>query len=146
MNMELKKAERVYLPSTGSFGNIQKKGGILGIKESYAIIDDSGKRTIYAGKTTGDFVYTESKCTSRGDRMEIPMDGVTMIKKDFKGTQCSKFLAKYSSMSAEEKESLCKKWCEMSQEQKTCMVENRESVTPLPKATRVSSRKPKSKK
>ena len=41
--------EGVYIPGTTRFGNIVKKGGLFGLKDSFSIIDDTGKKQIIIG-------------------------------------------------------------------------------------------------
>ena len=119
--MKLEKMDRVYVPSSGHFGHIQKKGGILGIKDSFAVIDDTGKRSIYVGKCLGDFTYCETKKTPLGDDCMVPHDGVTLIKKEF--PTCGKFIKEYLKMTAEERQALCERWCNMSHAERKRVVD-----------------------
>lgn len=119
--MKLEKMDRVFVPSTGHFGHVQRKGGILGIKDSYAVIDDTGKRLIYTGKCLGDFVYSETKKTPLGDEQEIPTDGITLFQKEFPG--CGRFCAKYNKMTPSERQALCDKWSHMSMVEKKCVLD-----------------------
>ena len=61
------KMERVYIPGTTLFGNIVKKGGLFGLKDSFSVIDDIGKKYIFIGKNIGDFFYVETSENCNGE-------------------------------------------------------------------------------
>jgi len=113
--MELSKGERIYIKKTGNFANVIKTGGILGIKNSYAALDDDGGRVVFMGKTT-EFVFTSTGETPSGEKVDIPLDGMTLI------TECglvsknkTKALVKtYHAMDPSSKISFCEEWCKLS--------------------------------
>jgi len=122
--MNLAKGERVYVRKTGKFANVVKTGGILGIKDSYATIDDFGERLAFIGKSS-EFAYTSSGNTPSGENITIPEDGVSMI---LECGLCSKyntgvFASKYNSMTTEEKISFCENWQTLSDDDKTKLLE-----------------------
>lgn len=124
-NVELiPKMDRVYVPSTTCFGNIVKKGAILGVKDSFAVVDDTGRKSIYIGKNKGHFIYTESCCNCLGEHChDVPMDGYQMIKSEY--PRCTKFFTTYYDMTLEERNSLCSKWATMTKSQKDAIVKSK---------------------
>ena len=83
LNMDLiTKMERVYIPGTTRFGNIVKKGGLFGLKDSFSIIDDIGKKHVFLGKNIGNFFYVETSENCNGEKCNegVPVDGYQIIK------------------------------------------------------------------
>lgn len=78
--------ERVYLPGSEGFGDLQQRG-VLGVKNAYKIVDDDGKRVLFIGKTIDDVVLVNENKTGSGKdfKKEIPVDIVdnmrTMLEK-----------------------------------------------------------------
>jgi len=97
--------ERVYIPSTNTFGTIFKEGGIMGIKNSYSAIDDAGRRLIFVGKSLDNIVFVKDCKTGLGcDFPTLPVDGVEKIKQNenLTKTECSELIQKYVSCTCEE--------------------------------------------
>ena len=117
------KLDRVYIPGTTRFGNIVKKGAILGVKDSYAIIDDTGKRHIFIGKNKCQFVLTESGCNCLGNSVSCPVDGYTIIKSEY--PRCTKFFTTYYDMTLDERNTLMSNWETMTKDQKDAIVKSK---------------------
>lgn len=71
--MNLAPSRRVYVPSRKTFGYIVKEGGILGLKSSFAVVDDNGKRLLFVGDTP-EFVYTDTSENTCGQKCDVPED------------------------------------------------------------------------
>ena len=117
--MELKKGERVYMRNSGNFGNIVKTGGILGIKDSYAALDDDGNKIVFMGKSS-EFAFTKSGETPSGEKVDMPVDGLALITDcGLVGKVKTRTLAKtYGALDQEGKASFCDNWCKLSDEEK----------------------------
>jgi len=102
----INKMERVYIPGTTRFGNIVKKGGLFGLKDSFSVIDDTGKKHIFLGKNIGDFFYVETSknCKEEPYNEVIPADGYQIIKNEY--PRCTKYISTYYDMSLEERNDL----------------------------------------
>ncbi len=123
--MNISKGRRVYILKSGNFGNIVKSGGILGMKESYAAVDDTGSRIVFMGKSSDDFAYTDTGMTPSGDNVDIPRDGVSMIETDESMTRVmsNTLVKRYISMDKADRHSFCEKWEAMSSEEKRAISE-----------------------
>ncbi len=119
------KMERVYIPGTTRFGNIVKKGGLFGLKDSYSVIDDIGTKHIFVGKNIGSFYYTESckNCNDEDHDCEIPEDGYQIIKNEY--PRCTKYISTYYDMNLEERNDLMSKWKKMKKSQKDAIVKKK---------------------
>lgn len=128
--MDLAKGRRIYIVKSGNFGNIIKSGGILGMKNSYAAIDDSGTRLVFMGKST-EFAYSDCGETPSGVKMDIPRDGVSMIVGDesVTRTMSTTLVNKYNGMSKEERQSFCESWENMTPEEKRGIFEDKRPKT-----------------
>ena len=117
--MEFVKGERVFVPKTGEFAYVIKTGGILGLKDSYAIVNENGTKSVFMGKTS-EFVFVSSGMCPSGEKVDVPEDGVSLIM-DFKGATKAKrnsMVKKYNGMSCKEKKEFCGEWCSLSEEGK----------------------------
>jgi len=126
LNMDLiTKMERVYMPGTTRFGNIVKKGGLFGIKDSFSVIDDTGKKQIFLGKNIGDFVYVETSENCNGEKCNegVPVDGYQIIKNEY--PRCTKYISTYYDMSLEERNDLMVRWKKMKKSQKDAIVKKK---------------------
>lgn len=97
--------ERVYIPSKNAFGTIFKEGGIMGIKNSYSVIDDVGRRQIFVGKALDNIVFVKDCKNGLGcDFPNLPVDGVELIRQNEKLTknECFELVQKYVTCSYEE--------------------------------------------
>ena len=79
--MKLEAGRRVYVPSTKTFGTVVRQGGILGLAESYAVVDDLGKKKAFVGNNI-EFVYVDSSETLSGENVDIPEDVVPTIQEE----------------------------------------------------------------
>ena len=117
--MDFVKGERVFVPKTGEFAYVIKTGGILGLKDSYAIVNETGAKSVFMGKTS-DFVFVSSGMCPSGEKVDVPEDGVSLIM-DFTNATKAKRLSmvkKYNEMSYGEKKEFCGEWCSLSEEGK----------------------------
>jgi len=123
VKMELKKGERVYIRNSGNFANIVKTGGILGIKNSYAALDDDGNRLVFMGKSS-EFAFTGTGETPSGEKVELPLDGFTLITEcGLVGKGKTKALVKtYNALDQEGKASFCERWCKLSDDEKLKLI------------------------
>jgi len=117
--------KRVYVTKSGDFGTIVRSGGILGIKDSFAIVDDVGNRTFHTGKCD-DFAYSTSGETPSGKVVDIPLDGIFMIKEH---GQSSTLEQEYTKMSREQKDVFCESWSSMTSEERTNAIEEKRPTT-----------------
>ena len=119
------KMERVYIPGTTRFGNIVKKGGLFGLKDSFSIIDDTGKKQIFLGKNIVDFVYVETSENCKGEQCNegVPVDGYQIIKNEY--PRCTKYISTYYDMSLEERNDLMVRWKKMKKSQKDAIVKKK---------------------
>ena len=101
MGVELQEGRRVYVPSTKTFGTIVREGGILGLKASYAIVDDLGKKTVFIGDKV-DFVYVDSADS------EIPQDIVPFLRENFTRTEVKKKTQNFYNLGPEDREKECR--------------------------------------
>lgn len=106
--MKLESGRRVYVPSTKTFGNIVRRGGILGLKESYALIDDLGKRVVYMGKPP-EFVYVDTGKTVDGIEKSIPEDIVHCIREKLPAGEAAKKTKEFYQTPESDREEFCKK-------------------------------------
>lgn len=133
--------ERVYVPSTNTFGTIFKEGGILGIKNSYSVIDDAGRRQIFVGKSLDNIVFVKDCKNGLGCEFpNLPIDGVEKIKQNENLTknECSELVQKYVSSCSEQKSIILE----------DVMNSNGKNVEPIPvekkKKTRITRRSKRS--
>ena len=101
MGVELQEGRRVYVPSTKTFGTIVREGGILGLKASYAMVDDLGKKTVFIGDKV-DFVYVDSADS------EIPQDIVPFLRENFTRTEVKKKTQNFYNLGPEDREKECR--------------------------------------
>lgn len=73
MKLDLGSGRRVYMPSTKTFGTIVKKGGILGLDHSFAVVDDAGTKSVFVGDNLT-FVYVDTSKNVAGEMVAIPRD------------------------------------------------------------------------
>jgi len=123
MNDLITKQDRVYIPVSTCFGNIIKKGSILGVKESYAVLDDTGKRSIYIGKNKCQFVYTETSRNCLGEEVSCPTDAYTIIKSEY--PRCTKFFSKFYDMTLDERNALIESWPNLTKTKKDAIVKSK---------------------
>lgn len=107
MGVEFEEGRRVYMPTTKTFGTIVREGGILGLKTSYAIVDDLGKKTVFIGDKA-DFVYVDSSETVGGGKTEIPQDIVPILRKNFTPTEARKKTLDFYNLCPEDREKECR--------------------------------------
>ena len=120
----INKMERVYIPGTTLFGNIVKKGGLFGLKDSFSVIDDIGKKYIFIGKNIGDFFYVETSENCNGEcNHDIPEDGYQIIKNEY--PRCTKYISTYYDMSLDERNDLMMRWKTMKKSQKDAIVKKK---------------------
>jgi len=120
----INKMERVYMPGTTRFGNIVKKGGLFGVKDSFSIIDDTGKKHIFIGKNIGNFFYVETSENCNGEcNKDIPEDGYQIIKNEY--PRCTKYISTYYDMSLDERNDLMIRWKTMKKSQKDAIVKKK---------------------
>lgn len=101
--MDPKNGRRVYVPSTKTFGNVVKEGGILGIPSSYAIVDDVGKKLLFMGDKV-DFAYVDSSKTVNGEAIDVPPDVAPMIKDEFSPLEAKKKISEIYSTDLTDRE------------------------------------------
>lgn len=136
-------SDRVFIPSTNSFGSISKSGGILGLENSYRVVDDSGKRIVFVGKALENVVIVKDKKTGGGSVYEnIPKDGVLEIRNNKKLSlaECSSKIKEYMCAGCDDREKILVDLS--SNESDTCVSNNSHVSKPRvskPK-TRVSRR------
>lgn len=107
MVVEFEEGRRVYVPSTKTFGTLVREGGILGLKTSYAIVDDLGKKTVFIGDKA-EFVYVDSSETVAGGKTEIPQDIVPTLRKNFAPTEARKKTLEFYNLGLEDREKECR--------------------------------------
>lgn len=129
--MDLSKGMRVYIMKSGNFGNIIKSGGILGMKDSYAAVDDSGSRFVFMGKSSSEFAYSDTGETPSGENVEIPRDGVSIITNDECVTRSmsTTLVKNYNHMDKDERNAFCDKWETMTREEKRSILEDKRPNT-----------------
>ena len=117
--MDLTKGTRVFVRKTGEFAYVIKSGGILGIKDSYAIVDEMGSKIVFMGKTS-EFVFIDTGMCPSGEVVEIPEDGVSLIMDFTTATKAKRlaFAKKYNGMTLEQKKDFCNEWCSLSEDGK----------------------------
>lgn len=107
--MRLTAGRRVYVPSKKTFGTVVREGGILGLKTSYAVVDDLGKKMVFIGEDV-EFVYVDSSEDFKGNKVEIPSeDVVPQIQKEYSPTEARKMTVDLYEMSPEERGKACEK-------------------------------------
>ena len=74
------KGSRVYVPQDRVFGTVVKHGGVLGIKDSYVVLEDGGRQKIFTGKSP-DFVLADTKQKLCGTQMDVPDECILKCKK-----------------------------------------------------------------
>jgi len=112
------------MPGTTRFGNIVKKGGLFGVKDSFSIIDDTGKKHIFIGKNIGNFFYVETSENCNGEcNKDIPEDGYQIIKNEY--PRCTKYISTYYDMSLDERNDLMIRWKTMKKSQKDAIVKKK---------------------
>jgi len=88
--------ERVYLPGSEDFGDLQQRG-VLGVKNAYKVIDDQGNRTLFIGKSIDDVVLVNENRTGGGKEFTgIPVDVVDNLrKKNLEQNEFQELLKRY---------------------------------------------------
>lgn len=104
--MKLEAGRRVYVPSTGTFGTIVRQGGIFGLSESYAIVDDLGKKQVFVGNKI-EFVNVDSSETLSGEKVDIPLDVVPTIQKEHTPEEARKMTLDLYNLCPEERSKAC---------------------------------------
>ena len=107
--MKLEEGRRVYVPSRDMFGNVVRNGGILGLKSSFAVIDDTGKRLVFVDKNP-EFVYVDTCEDVCGHKKDIPEDVVTIFRENLTKNDASKMTHDYCKMSREERDKMYNDW------------------------------------
>lgn len=97
-------SDRVYEPVLQKFGRVVKSKGILGLKDSMAIIFDDGKKKAYFGKGLGGVLYVS------GGSEEIPVDLVTIWKSLLKEDHAATLVESFVKLGFEEQEVVRTKW------------------------------------
>ena len=100
--------ERVYLPGTEDFGDLQQRG-VLGVTNAYKVIDDQGKRTLFIGKTVDDVVLVNENRTGGGKEFTgMPVDIIDRIRrKNLEQNEFQEYIRRYRQCAnRREKESL----------------------------------------
>lgn len=107
--MKLTAGRRVYVPSKQIFGTVVREGGILGLKTSYAVVDDLGKKMVFVGDDI-EFVYVDSSEDLNGNKVEIPSeDVVPQIQNEYSPHEARKMTIDLYEMSPEERGKACEK-------------------------------------
>ena len=96
--------KRVYHKESGKFGTIVKSQGILGLKDSIAIVFDDGTKKAYFGKGLNAVVCVSDDCN------DIPIDIIAIWKNELKPEHSSKLIKSYSELSDEDKDSVRTRW------------------------------------
>lgn len=105
--MKLITGRRVYIPSTQTFGTVVREGGILGLSESYAVVDDLGKKQVFVGNKI-EFVYVDSSEKLSGEKVDIPQDIVPTIQKEHTPEDARKMTLDLYDLCPDEREKACK--------------------------------------
>lgn len=135
MGLKLEEGRRVYVPSTKTFGTIVRQGGILGLKSSFAIVDDLGKKSMFLGDNI-EFVYVDSSQTIKGTKVEIPQDVVPILRQKLTPTDARKKTVDLYNLSPEDRERECANiLCTNNQENKP------EDKRPVTRKSKRSSKK-----
>lgn len=110
--------KNVYLPETKNHGYLVRRGGIFGLKDSYAVMDDSGKNTIYTGKSTN-IVLCDTNTTMGGKTVDtVSPDAVSSFKKYLPREQFVKMKKIYLNMDHEKCQSIFEQWASSTDEEK----------------------------
>lgn len=140
--MKLIEGRRVYIPSKKTFGKIIRDGGILGLSNSFAILDDTGNRMVFMDKVP-EFVYADTKQNVSGEAKEIPEDVVPMFKKNLTHEKCTKMTEEYYKLSEEERKTVCMDWmnCDLAGGNHPEIIDTSVPVVPMEKPTPVEKKK-----
>lgn len=144
--MKLESGRRVYVPATKTFGTIVRQGGILGLRESYAIVDDVGSKTVFVGDKI-DFVYVDTSTTLSGEKITIPPDVVPEVKKQYSPPEATKLVTDLYKTSLDDREKACqqlKTACESISKPKKASSKSKKTPPPYEDkrpVTRISRRK-----
>lgn len=107
--MKIVPGRRVYIPSIGTFGSVVKEGGILGLSNSFAIIDDTGKKMVFV-EDTPEFVYVDTKEDVSGNKVSIPDDVVPLFRKNLGQIEAGKMTKQFYEMKEQDRQVMCKEW------------------------------------
>ena len=107
--MKFIEGRRVYVPSQDMFGNVVREGGILGLKNSFAIVDDTGKRLVFVDKNP-EFVYVDTCEDPCGHKKDIPEDVVSIFREKLPKNDSSKMVHDYCKLSREERDKMYTDW------------------------------------
>ena len=133
--MKLEAGRRVYVPSTETFGTVVRQGGILGLAESYAVVDDLGNKRAFVGNNI-EFVYVDSSEKLSGEKVDIPQDVVPTIQKQHTPAEARKMTLDLYKLCPDERREAC---AEIMKSAKTCR------KTSVKKAKKTSTRKSRKK-
>jgi len=104
--MKLEAGRRVYVPSTKTFGTVVRQGGILGLSESYAIVDDLGNKKVFVGNKI-EFVFVDSSEKLSGEKVDIPKDVVPTIQKEHAPAEARKMTLDLYDLCPDERSKAC---------------------------------------
>lgn len=107
--MDLVPGRRVYIPSKKTFGNVMKTGGILGIKSSFAVVDDTGNKLVYTMKVP-EFIYVDTSEDVSGEKHDIPVDIVPIFREKLPLDKAINMTDKFYRMSNGDREKTCTDW------------------------------------
>ena len=143
--MKLIQGRRVYIPSKTTFGKIIRDGGILGLKNSFAIQDDIGNKIVYVEEVP-EFVYADTSKNVSGDDFTIPNDVVPLFQENLSCDQYTKMTCDYYKLSMEEREKVCEEWmnCDFSNGNHPDVL-TQEKPTPETPETKTTEPEPKKK-
>lgn len=116
--MKLEAGRRVYVPSTETFGTVVRQGGILGLSESYAVVDDLGNKKAFIGNNI-EFVYVDSSEKLSGEKVDIPIDVVPTIQKEHTPAEARKMTLDLYDLCPEERSKACEKIMKSAKNKKT---------------------------
>ena len=136
--MKLEAGRRVYVPSTKTFGTVVRQGGILGLSESYAIVDDLGKKKVFVGNNI-EFVYVDSSEKLSGEKVDIPQDVVPTIQKEHTPAEARKMTHDLYDLCPDERGKACEEIMKSVSAKKTSAKKT------SAKAKKTSTRKPRKK-
>lgn len=96
--------KRAYETTTGKFGTIVKSSGILGLKNTIAIVFDDGAKKAFFGKSLDSVVCVSDDCD------DIPVDLVHVWKSSLKADQSTDLIKAFVQLNTEEQDAVRTRW------------------------------------